>query len=178
MATTLPREQELVQALIHRDKSALAELYDRYGGALFGVISQIVRDNSVAEEILQEAFIRIWNKIPQYDVLRGTLFTWMVNIARNLSIDYLRSRQGKFAAMQDQLGDHAHHLARIGEELYVEGIGIRELVAGLKAEQQEVVELLYFSGYTQSEAAKALNLPLGTVKTRIRAALKQLRKLT
>jgi RNA polymerase sigma factor (sigma-70 family) len=169
-------EEELVNLLIARDSTAFGYLYDHYSGALFGVISRIINKEEVAEEVLQDVFLKIWDKITAYDASKGRLFTWMLNIARNHAIDKTRSKE---ISKDGKTGDIDNLVNRIDRkefsELAVEGIGVPEIVQRLPADQRFVVEQLYFKGYTQSEVAEEFEIPLGTVKTRLRLALKQLR---
>jgi RNA polymerase sigma factor (sigma-70 family) len=154
----------------------LSYLYDHYSAALFGVICRIVRQEAIAEEILQDVFVKIWDKIEGYDSSKGKLFTWMLNIARNHAIDKTRSKEinkeRKTSGIENVVG-------RIDNQDYVEqrvdGIGVREILAPLSVEQKFIVEKLYFEGYSQSEVAEEFNIPLGTVKTRLRLAMQQLR---
>jgi RNA polymerase sigma-70 factor (ECF subfamily) len=161
-----------------RDKTALAYLYDSYAGALLGVIARIVRKEEMAEEVLQDVFLKIWDRIDSYDRGKGKLFTWMVNIARNQAIDKTRSREFN---KDRQTGDLEKFVNRIDAtehiELGVEAIGLRELINRLPGDQQFVIDKHYLKGYTQAEISEEFNLPLGTVKTRMRLAMQVLRNL-
>lgn len=153
-------------------------LYDNYSPALYGVILRIVGDEKVAEEILQDAFVKIWLKIASYDSKKGRLFTWMLNLSRNLAIDRLRSKEYKKSSKTDLIENNVYVIeSRKFDTQKPDVIGIKELLNSLGDEQKLIVKLLYFKGYTQSEVSKEYNIPLGTVKTRLRAAIKQLRKL-
>ena len=149
-----------------RDQSALEYLYDHYSAALYGVIFRVVKKEAVAEEVLQDVFVRIWDRFSSYDPLKGKLFTWMLNIARNQAIDKTRSRE---ISKEQKTGGIENVVSRIDNETYVEqpieGLGVRDVLK----------EQLYFQGYTQSELAEEFNIPLGTVKTRLRLAMQQLR---
>ncbi len=170
-------EPELVAKLRSHDASALDYLYDRYSAALNGVISRIISHEDIAEEVLQDAFLKIWNKIDTYDASKGRLFTWMLNVTRNLAIDRARSReisQNRKTNDIDLLVGKVNRAQQV--ETAVEGIGVRELLDRLPEEQKFVVEYLYLRGYTQSELAEESGIPLGTVKTRLRMAMMDLRK--
>ncbi len=171
-------EATLIARLKDRDKQALAYLYDHYSAALYGVIHRILIKESIAEEVLQDVFIKIWDKIDSYDAAKGKLFTWMLNIARNQAIDKTRSRE---ISKEKKTKDIDLHVNRIDRNDYteqkIEGIGLHEVLKSLPEEQRFVVEHLYFKGYTQSELADESGIPLGTVKTRLRAAMQQLRIL-
>lgn len=170
-------ERSLVVLLQQRDRKAFEYLYDNYSGTLLGVITRIVRDTELSEDVLQEAFLKIWKKIHSYDPSKGRLFTWMVNICRNLSIDLLRSKEIKYKS-QIQSGDtFVFETKGPVDRIPVEHIGIMDLLNKLVPEQKEVMHLIYYLGFTQADAAKELSIPLGTVKSRVRLALKQLRKV-
>lgn len=151
-------------------------MYDHYSGALFGVIARIVKQEVIAEEILQDVFIKIWDKIEGYDSSKGRLFTWMLNIARNQAIDKTRSKE---ISKEKKTSGIENVVSRIDRDEYVEqiveGIGVRDILKPLSEEQKFVVEKLYFEGYSQSEVAEEFNIPLGTVKTRLRLAMQLLR---
>lgn len=171
-------ENQLVERLLGKDKAALTYLYDNYGSALNGVIHRIVKDDEVASEVLQDAFLKIWSNIHSYDAKKGKLFTWMLNISRNLAIDKTRSKEFKKSKKTDDIDNNVYGLERRNPlEMSTDGIGIKDLLKNLNPDQEFIVDLLYFKGYTQSEASEEFDIPLGTVKTRLRAALSQLRKL-
>jgi RNA polymerase sigma factor (sigma-70 family) len=152
-------------------------LYDHYSAALYGVISRIIPNEDVAEELLQDAFLRIWDRINTYDASKGRLFTWMLNIARNLAIDKTRSKEISKDRKTDDIDDLVNRIDRKEQaEQHVETIGLKEVLTRLPDQQKFVVEYLYLKGYTQSELADEFNIPLGTVKTRLRLAMIELRK--
>jgi RNA polymerase sigma factor (sigma-70 family) len=170
-------EEELVLALRQREKIAIEALYDMYSSSLFGVIVRIVNDNALAEDILQDTFVKIWNSFSSYSTEKGRLFTWMVNIARNLSIDKIRSKDFKNQGKNQELENNVTFIDEQRNTAYKpELLGVKELVEGLKPEQKSILDLVYFKGYTHVEAADELGVPLGTVKTRLRMAIIQLRK--
>ena len=170
-------EEELVSKLKSQDTLAIQALYDMYSGALLGVISRVIQHTEVAEDLLQETFIKIWNSAGSYDNSKGRLFTWMMNIARNLAIDKLRSKDFRNATKNQ---DIENNVGFIDEQKKVtfnsDTLGLRDMVTALKPEYQSVLDMVYFKGYTHVEASEELNLPLGTVKTRIRMAIIELRK--
>jgi RNA polymerase sigma-70 factor (ECF subfamily) len=171
-------EQELVSLLLIQNDQAFSYLYDNYSPALFGVICQIVSDKEIASGVLQDVFINIWRKISSYDKTKGRLFTWMLNIARNAAIDKVRSRPYQDSLKNQPLTDNVNSTARnqvIDPE--INDVGLKRIVNKLKEEYRQLIELSYFQGFTHEEIAKILNLPLGTVKTRIRSALMQLRTM-
>lgn len=157
------------------DQAALETLYDNYGAAIYGVVLKIVGTEQEARDVVQASFVKIWKHAASYKPGKGSPFTWMLNIARNTAIDALRKKQ-KSPSTPNQsattgVGVHGAELPN------TDIVGLKDLVAQLPEEQQTVIEYLYFRGYTQQEAAEALGWPLGTVKTRSRAALQKLRSL-
>lgn len=171
-------EEDLVALLQRRDQTAFAYLYDNYSAALNGVIARMVDDNQLAEDILQETFVKIWNNFGQYDAAKGRLFTWMINITRNLTIDTLRSKGYK---KQQKISQDENFVSSTQDKNYstskFDTIGIRKQVQNLKPDQKIIIDLAYFGGYTQEEISKEMSIPLGTVKTRMRTAIIELRKL-
>ena len=161
-----------------RDRIGAQAMYDMYSASLFGVIVRVVQDNEIAEDLLQESFVKIWNSIDSYDEKKGRLFTWMVNLARNLSVDKVRSKDFRNNVKNQ---DIENSVIAIDEQrntmLNPETLGVREMVENLKPEAKAVLDLIYFKGYTQVEASEELGIPLGTVKTRVRLAIIGLRKL-
>lgn len=153
-------------------------LYDNYSSALYGVIGRIIQKEEVAEEVLQDVFLKIWDKIDNYDSTKGRLFTWMLNLTRNLAIDKTRSKEitkeGKTRGI-DNLVSTIDKRESVEQE--VDAIGVKNILADLPEEQKFVVDHLYFKGYSQSELAEEFDIPLGTVKTRLRLAMKQLRSI-
>jgi len=166
-----------VHALRHHEKIAVEALYDMYSSSLYGVISRIITDTAVAEDVLQETFVKIWHSFASYSTEKGRLFTWMVNIARNLAIDKLRSKDFKNQNKNQELEINVTFIDEQRNTVYKpELLGVKELVQTLKPEQKLILELVYFKGYTHVEAADELGIPLGTIKTRLRMAIQELRK--
>jgi len=167
-------EQELVAALRQKQNLAFSYLYDHYSGALYGVINQILNDAELSNDVLQETFVNIWKRIDSYDATKGRLFTWMLNIARNAAIDKTRSKGFQQSQRQTPLDVNA---IQAGIKPGIDDFGLKRVIYKLKEEQRLLIELSYYQGYTHEQIAKALDIPLGTVKTRIRSALTQLRAL-
>jgi RNA polymerase sigma factor (sigma-70 family) len=166
-----------VLSMRNREKIAVEALYDMYSASLFGVISRIIPDTAIAEDVLQETFVKIWHSFSGYSNEKGRLFTWMVNIARNLAIDKVRSKDFKNQNKNQELENNVTFIDEQSSTVYKpELLGIRELVSTLKPEQKSILDLVYFKGYTHVEAAEELDVPLGTIKTRLRTAILQLRK--
>ena len=169
-------EAELVAQLLDRNESGFSYLYEHYSGALFAQISNIVPDAALAADVLQEVFVNIFRKINSYDAGRSRLYTWMLNIARNAAIDMVRSKgfrqMNQNRNIEDPVYEGSGTIATSTDH-----IGLQKHVGKLKPELRQVIELAYFNGYTQEEICEMLSIPLGTVKTRVRTALKQLREL-
>lgn len=165
-----------VDRLRSGDTSVMAEIYDAYAPTLYAIVLKIVRSEMLAEDLLQETFVRVWTQRDRYDTSKGTFFTWMLNIARNLSIDTIRSSTYK-ANVDNRTVDE---IVGIDEPVSSDGISpdtvdMRDLVKTLAPEQQQIIDLMYFKGYTQSEIAEEFGIPLGTVKSRVRLAMQNLR---
>lgn len=170
-------EEELIALLRSGSRDGFNYLYRNYSAVLYGVIQRIVSDEETAQDVMQEAFVKIWNNIGQYDASRGRIYTWMLNISRNAAIDKLRTR-GEIMRGKIQTGEEAvNNLQNTRRtEQQTDTIGLKSMVAGLRPEYHTIVDLAYFRGYTLDEVSKELNVPLGTVKTRMRAAMQQLRQ--
>jgi len=171
-------EEELVLLLRQESREAFNYLYRQYAAVLFGVINKVVYDEQTSQDVLQDVFVKIWNNVAQYDARKGRLYTWMINIARNAAIDKLRSK-GEIMKGKIQTGeDIVNNLERgLKTEQATDTIGLRKMVDGLKPEYEAIVSLAYFKGYTLDEISKTLDVPLGTVKTRMRHAIQQLRDI-
>ena len=171
-------QDELVSLLQNKDVQAFNYLYDNYSAALYGIIYKMVEDKELAEDILQEAFVKIWNNFSSYNNTKGRLFTWLLNITRNLAIDTLRSKsykkQVKIQGYENSVDNFIDNTSGTGQ---FDSLGIRRHLTLLKKDQKQIIDLAYFSGFTQEEIAKQLSIPLGTVKTRMRTAIMELRKL-
>lgn len=170
-------DQEIIHLLDQRDQRAVTMLYEHYSGALYGIILRIVGSEVVAEEALQEALLKIWQKAEQYDREKGRLFTWMAQLCRNTAIDTLRSSQFKKESKTESLPDIVYNNSALSESPVTSDPALRKVVGQLEEKNREIIDLLYFQDYTQKEASEALDIPLGTVKTRARKAMEQLRKI-
>ncbi len=169
-------EVDLIVGLQNKDNKAFAVLYDNYAPALLGIIVKIVRDEAEAENLLQDAFVKIWRNIHQYDATKGRLFTWILNIARNTAINYLRSSHYSVGKEIQSIDNPVSIQTAYSENIDVNYIGVAETVEKLEPKLKQIIDLIYFMGYTQQEVSEKLDMPLGTVKTRTRMALLQLRK--
>ncbi len=171
-------ESELVAMLQSKDKKVMSILYDQYSAALYGVVLRVIKNEVIAQDVMQEAFLKIWNYGDKYTADKGTLFTWMLNVARNTAIDKLRSKEFNAINKADEISTFVSGIElRNPVEQNIDAIGLTDVVNTLKPEYKNVVNLLYYQGFTQEEASKELDIPLGTVKTRIKSAINQLRNL-
>jgi len=170
---------ELLQAVAHGDEDALAHIYDRYRVVLFGLLVRILNSREEAEDVLQEVFLQVWRRAADFDEKRGRPFTWLVTLARSRAIDRLRTLASRERVAQagareesEQVSDAASDAIRAEQRSLV-----TNALAQLPDEQKRALMLAYFDGLTQSEIAKRLGAPLGTVKTRMRAGMTKLREL-
>jgi RNA polymerase sigma-70 factor (ECF subfamily) len=170
--------EELVKKFQNKDVKAFEKLYAMYSDSMHGVIYNIVRDHNVAEEVMQDVFVKVWQKSESYSKQKGRFFTWILNIARNAAIDKTRSKSFK-KVKQNLNADFFVDIIQTSESLDVKtnAIGIKAFVDKLEEKCKIVIDLLYFKGYTQSEASETLNIPIGTIKTRNRNCIKILRGL-
>ncbi|MCU0438299.1 MAG: RNA polymerase sigma factor [Raineya sp.] len=170
-------ENELVSQLQNKNTKAFEYLYDNYAPTIYGVVVRIVGSEEIAQDVVQEAFVKVWSSMAQYSTEKGKLFTWVLNIARNTAIDKLRSKEIKQIQKNDSLNLKAHKRTDDTTQQMSEYIGFKEIMDKMKDEHKIIIELMYFEGYSQSEIAEKLSIPLGTVKTRARNALEHLRNL-
>jgi len=168
-----------VGLLQQRNEKAFGYLYDNYAAALNGVVLPIVNnDEQTASDILQEVFVNVWKKIEFYDASKGRLFTWLLNIARNAAIDKIRSKAFRNSQQTTSISENIEmNTGAPASQPNVDYIGLKKVLSKLKEEYRTLIDLSYFQGFTHDEIAKALNIPLGTVKTRIRTALIQLKTM-
>ncbi len=172
-------DADLVRRLQRRDPRAMAELYDRYGRLAYALILRVVRDGAIAEDLVQETFLRVWNRVQGFDAGRGGLGAWLLAVARNRAIDYLRSSAGRMRnTLELPETDYPALFADMEKDLLNSDRVRRVRVAleKLSENQRAVIELAYFEGLSQTEMAERLRQPLGTVKTWVRTALKSLRE--
>ncbi len=174
--TPLSAEEQIILLLRQRDTAGVSLLYDKYSSSLFGVILRIVGKQEVAEEVLQDVFTKVWRNFESYDVVKGRLFTWLINIARNSAIDATRAKG--FNRKNYELENVVSTIdAQNSTMPNIEGLDLKHLTERLSPDYRILIDLLYFQGFTQAEAAENLNIPLGTVKTRIRAAILKLKEM-
>ena len=170
-------EKNIVELLHQNDKQVMAIIYDQYSAALYGVVLRIVQTEAIAQDVMQDAFVKIWKNGSTYNSSKGTLFTWMLNITRNTAIDKIRSKHFRKGEKIQTLDHHVYNQESRSHGINPDEVGVKELLNNLEDKYKEIVDLIYFNGYTQQEVSEHLNLPLGTVKSRLRIALRELRNL-
>jgi len=177
LAALMTGEGDLLKRLQQRDPNALAELYDRYGRMTYGLILRIVQDAGTAEDLVQETFLRVWNRAAGLDSERGAVGPWLLAVARNRAIDYLRSRGRRIMVALDET-EHPSLFVDVAVDLQRNDMvqRVKGALDRLTREQREAIELGYFEGLSQSEIAARMGAPLGTVKTWMRRALQLLRE--
>ncbi len=172
-------QEELVELIKQKDQDAFSYLYTNYSKALFGVVYAVVPDQEDAEDLLQILFVKIWKSIESYDSAKGRLYTWMLNMARNLAIDHTRSKHQRIKPKIQSVSDSVYELRnKTTENNASDFIGFNTLLNELKSDQKEIIDLIYYKGFTHEQASKELNMPLGTIKTKVRQAILLLKELT
>lgn len=173
-------DRELAARLQRRDPQAMADLYDRYSRLAYSLIFRIVKDAAVAEDLVQESFLRVWNRVQGFDPERGALGPWVLAVARNRAIDYLRSVDGRMAqsAVELEANEHPSMFTDLEREVLNRDRArhLQHAFERLNPHQRLVIELAYYEGLSQSEMAERIKQPLGTVKTWVRSALQVLRE--
>ncbi len=168
-------EQHIIELLEAQDERAIGLLYDHYADALFGVAIKVTKDEVLAQDVLQESFVKIWKNARRYDASKARLFTWLFRVVQNTAIDAVRSRQRK-ATKEIQIDDsNVYHIP--STKFAIEHLDIASHANGLEDKYRVVIDALFFQGMTQQEASDELNIPLGTVKSRLKIGLRELRKL-
>lgn len=169
-------ERELIEAIKAGSNSCLYQLYKMYAPSLLGIILKVIKFDDIAEDILQESFVKIWRSIHKYDAAKGKLFTWMARVARNTAIDYLRGQSCAKCIKTTEIDVAIFNVEKHNPIYYnTDTIGIRELINVLPQCQKQILDLIYFQGYTQAEVSDRLKMPLGSVKSKIRYAILLLR---
>ncbi|MCK0156976.1 sigma-70 family RNA polymerase sigma factor [Cellulophaga sp. F20128] len=169
--------ETLVIEFQKKDPLAFEKLYSMYSENICGVINTIVKNSELSQEICQDVFVKIWNNSDKYNASKGRFFTWILNIARNAAIDEVRSKSYK-NTKKNLSADYFVGILEDSTNLdnKIDAIGIKKFLVHLKDKCVQIIELLYFKGYTQKEASEELDIPIGTVKTRNRSCISQLRK--
>lgn len=169
-------EQDLLELLRTKTEKGFSVLYDNYSAALFGVVNKIVRSEEIAADVTQDAFVKIWKNLDNYNSAKGTIFTWMINVARNTAIDKIRSQEYIQTRQNLEIENYVGVIDNQNSSSFnVDAIGLQKIIEKLKPEYRQLIDLVYFKGYTQSEIAEEFDIPLGTIKTRIKSAITSLR---
>ena len=173
-------DTHLLQQITERDQHAFLALYERYGNLVYSLALRVVRHQVMAEEVTQDVFLKVWQQPTRWNPALGQFSSWLLTITRNAGIDRLRKERRHWTPTQDQadlLGEFGEETA-VGENPYwYDGLILARLLQQLPPEQRLLIELAFYQGYTHSELAENLQLPLGTVKTRLRTGLQKLRGL-
>ena len=173
-------DSDLARRLKNRDPHAMSDLYDRYGRIAYSLIFRVVRDAAAAEDLVQETFLRVWNRVQSFDQERGALGPWILTVARNRAIDYLRSVDGRMSANSLDLERTETPTVFTGLDAGALALDrarrLKSAFEKLNSNQRTVIELAYYEGLSQSEMAERMQQPLGTIKTWVRTALKALRE--
>ena len=173
MSTLL--ENHIVELVQARDEKAISLLYEHYGDTLFGVANKVVRDEELAQDVLQESFVKIWKKSDSYDASKAKLFTWLFRITRNTAIDKLRSVNTK---SDKEIQMDVSDVYNLGvNSIRPELMDVQENLDKIESKYQIVLEALFFQGMTQQEASEELDIPLGTIKSRLKIGLRELKKI-
>ena len=169
--------EELVSMLKNRDENGFNYLYDNYSGALYGIIIKVLTYKEETNEVLQDVFVKIWNSIQSFDENKGSLYTWMLNVARNAAIDKVKSKSFRNDLKNQIIPDFGNDSKSRSTEQKHEFNEVQNIVNTLRDDYKVIINKSYFGGYTQEEISEDLGIPLGTVKTRSRAAIKELREM-
>lgn len=170
-------EDKLIEGLQNMDGSAMSALYRMYSDSLYRVISTIVVIEEVAQDLLQETFIKIWKSFKQYDPGKGRLYTWMARLARNISIDYLRSVNYRNYTVSENLSESTLQIDQKFQVSYnPELIGVKDMTNILNEDQRSALDLIYFKGYTHVQAAEELNITVGILRSRLQSSITELRR--
>lgn len=168
-------ENHIIELLLERNDKAISLLYEHYGDTLLGVAYKVVRDEELAQDVLQESFLKIWKKSDTYDPSKAKLFTWLFRITRNTAIDKLRSVNTK---SDKEIQMDVSDVYKLGTEGVIpELMDVQEHLDKLDTKYQIVLDALFFQGMTQQEASEELDIPLGTIKSRLKIGLRELKKI-
>lgn len=167
----MQNDTRLIQQLKNKDEGALSLLYDKYSGAIYSVILKMIRDEGKAQNLLQDTFTTVWDKAENYDATKGRFYTWVYRIAKNKTLNVLRKNDPLIQTDDFSVYKNKEEAISIDNE-YLE---LKGAITSLEAHHKEAIELVYFKGLTHREAHKEMNVPLGTFKSYVRQALKELR---
>ena len=171
----MSEEQRIIAQLQNREAAAITWIYDHYAPALYGILIKMMKSKSDAQDVLQESFIKIQKNGPSYDPKKSKLFTWLLRIVRNTAIDHMRSKERRLAHHSNS--ERIEHSSDRHDWIREDTLDLGDHIDRLEPKYAEVLRSLYYNGMSQSEASKSLEVPLGTIKTRLRFAISALRKL-
>ena len=171
------KDGQIVQLMKEQPRQVIAMVLKKYGGALLWVVKKVVHSEEIAQDVLQDACVKIWKNAHRYDPEKGELFTWLAQIVRNTAIDKVRTKKFQARQTSKKIEDFVTDNIDYSEEMNPEDTGLRYQINKLDPKYRQMIELLYFQGYTQREITREFDIPLGTVKTRARKAITELRQL-
>ncbi|MEL7021235.1 MAG: sigma-70 family RNA polymerase sigma factor, partial [Bacteroidota bacterium] len=160
MNSSLHQDDQIIQFLHQNDQQAIGMIYDKYGAALYGVVTKIVKSDTIAEDVMQDAFVKIWKNASTYDRTKGKLFTWLLNITRNTAIDRIRSAKYRHAQKSISLDNSVYNDSSLSTETQVDHIGLDKVLHSLDDKYRVVLDMIYLRGYTQKEVEEELKIPL------------------
>jgi len=167
-----PIEKDIAGLLRDKDHQAISLIMEYYGDTLYGIALKMMGNPDEAEDVIQDSFIKIWKNASQYNSKKARLFTWLLSIVRNTAIDQIRKKNNRQTKHQNSSNGHSYIT-----QMYPEHMDVKDKVSNMEGKYRDVIELLFFGGLTQKEASDRLNIPLGTVKTRLKIGLRHLRSV-
>jgi len=177
LSTKSSIEERIIYLMNDGDKKAIALVFENYGSLLLNVIKRVIKDEMMAEEVLQKVLLKVWRNASQFTSQKGSLFTWLVTIARNAAIDQTRTKDFRLSKESEQSVELVSIYEKAEENDQIEKMYVRQLLNQLPEMQKNLIDLSYFQGFSHKEIAENLGMPLGTVKSRIRLAIKHLRSI-
>lgn len=166
-------ESQIIALLQSNPASAVSRIMDSYGDALYGLVCRMIPEKEVADEIVQDALVKVWQNAGSYDPSKGKLYTWLARITWNTALDKVRSGSYKRAKKSESLDTNVY-AQNLTEQTEHADVGVQKAISRLDEKYREVIDLVYFSGYSHSEASELLQIPIGTVKSRVRIAIREL----
>ena len=170
-------DQTIVAQMRADGRQAIGLILEKYGDALYGVVLKITGSREVSEDLMQEAFLKIWKNANSYDERKGRLFTWLINIVRNTAIDKVRTQKFQRNRKSVPVEKTVYENESLSEEMNIADVGLQRAINNLEPKYRQIIDLLYLRGYTQREVTEEFDIPLGTVKTRVKIAIRELRKV-
>lgn len=176
-ATAPPHEKKIIYLLQRGDRKGVPLLYEHYSAAVYGIVIRMVKNDDIAKEVMQDVFVKAWKHADKYDSKKGRLYTWIAQIARNCCLTTIRSGNFQRDSKTDSLDPSVYDSEGMSTESKIQDSGLATVLSKLDDKHKILIDYIYYRGYSQREAAEALSLPVGTVKTRIRTALLELRRV-